>query len=78
MEYESSKYVPSRISLWCPVCGAREGQGCHPINHVRFTAHDNHARGIFPKPAPEAFVASSANRNVPTNKPRWTQHEFLA
>jgi hypothetical protein len=44
MEYEnSSHYASSRIALWCPVCGAKEGQGCTYVEGLRFHGHNNYA-----------------------------------
>jgi|GEM_PF-3698730 hypothetical protein len=48
-ETNSSHYAASRISMWCPVCGAREGQGCTYVEGLRFHGHNNYALGV-PRP----------------------------
>ncbi len=73
MEFEvTSRYVPSRLSLWCPVCGAKEGQGCTVVKGNRFDSHNAYAMGtVRPShPAPE-----NPQHIIPRaqgHKPRWS------
>lgn len=75
MEFETNHYVPSRLSLWCPVCGAAESKGCVPVNgedKLRFTSHNAYATGTVRRPpAPVEDVASPEPQRLPANKPRW-------
>jgi hypothetical protein len=51
-EFHNSHYVPSRTSLWCPVCGAKENHGCTPHNAtetLRYGSHNNYANGQVPR-----------------------------
>jgi hypothetical protein len=45
MDYEtnSSHYASSRTALWCPICGAKEGQGCTEVKGLRFSSHNSFA-----------------------------------
>ena len=50
---ESTRYVPSRLSLWCPICGARENQACKEVKGLfmlRYAAHNMYALGQVPGP----------------------------
>ncbi len=52
-EFHNSHYVSSRTSIWCPVCGAPEGNGCRPhtaTQTLRFRSHDETASGTVPRP----------------------------
>jgi len=44
-ETNSSHYVMSRTALWCPICGAKENQGCTPVKGLRFAGHNIYALG---------------------------------
>lgn len=40
---EVSKYVPNRLTLWCPICGADAGGECKTAHGgLRFHGHDQH------------------------------------
>lgn len=66
---EVSRFVTSRLSLWCSVCGAREGQGCKPVGFPRFFSHDAYALGMTPRPqAPTEQIALPRDSG---NRPRW-------
>ena len=75
MDYEtnSSHYATSRTALWCPVCGAREGQGCTYIEGLRFHGHNNYTGGTAFKPVqvPAAWEPMQARKDAPRPK-GWT------
>jgi len=50
-ETNSSHYAASRISMWCPICGAAEGKGCTPVEGLRFEEHNRLAVGWYQKPS---------------------------
>jgi hypothetical protein len=65
---DSSRYVNSRISLWCSVCGAQEGHGCKPVGGLRFKSHDENALGTVPRPViPVEWV--TPRKDAPARKP---------
>jgi hypothetical protein len=74
MEIEVQTYLcTSRLSLWCPVCGAREGQGCTPVKGLRFESHNTHAisfvaTGMYSKPV--GMYGKPQNREP--FRPKWT------
>lgn len=88
MDYEtnSSHYATSRTALWCPVCGAKEGQGCTPHNAtitLRYDAHNAVATGTVPRPViippPWGYSEQSKDARIPVlparkdaKKPGWT------
>ena len=67
---DSSRYVQSRTSLWCSVCGAEEHRGCKPVGSLRFKSHDENALGTVPRPViPVEWVASPiSRRDTPVKK----------
>ena len=73
MEYEgvSSRYVPSRISLWCPVCGVGQSQGCKPVGGLRFSSHDAFATGQIVKPVIPVEWVSAPAKKVPFMSKGW-------
>ena len=72
---EVTHFVHSRLSLWCPVCGAGQNQGCKPVGGLRFRSHDEIATGTVPRPAPEPYTptweAKPARKDAPRPK-GWT------
>lgn len=72
-EVNSSHYVPSRLTLWCSVCGAEAGKGCTPIGGLRFRSHDETATGTIPKEAPyvPSWESQPARRELRIPQ-RWT------
>ena len=74
MDYEtnSSHYASSRTALWCPVCGAKEGQGCTYVAGLRFHGHNNYALGV-PRPTvqiPTQWEPTPVRKDAP--KRGWT------
>lgn len=79
MDYEtnSSHYASSRTALWCPICGAKEGQGCTAIKGDRFSAHNNAATGnvtrttTFTRPwETQDFTGRTLDRKDVPNRPK--------
>jgi hypothetical protein len=69
-ETNSSHLVTSRTALWCPVCGAKENQGCHEVKGLRFSGHNLYAVGqTFQPITPSYFDPLPARRDAP-NTPR--------
>ena len=65
-ETNSSHFCTSRTSLWCPVCGAKEGQGCTAVHGLRFTGHDAYAMGAYrPLATPAAWEPMQARKDAP-------------
>jgi hypothetical protein len=93
MYEESTRYVSSRLSLWCPICGAKEGQSCKPVNGLRFASHDAYALGQVPRPVmiPDSWdnpmrqpvtrhkyrANVSMEEAVPANRPKWTPQKWV-
>jgi hypothetical protein len=74
-ETNSSHLVPSRTTLWCPVCGAEEGKGCKPVKGLRFASHDAYATGTVIRPVilPEIEVPIPRLQNRLRMPQRWLQ-----
>jgi hypothetical protein len=71
-ETNNSHYAPNRMALWCPVCGAREGQGCTYVEGLRFHGHNNYALGV-PRPTvqiPMQWEPTPVRKDAP--KRGWT------
>jgi hypothetical protein len=67
-ETNSSHLVSSRLSLWCPVCGAREGQPCKEHKKgLRFDAHNAIVTGTVPRSVtiPDRFEPSIVRKDTP-------------
>jgi hypothetical protein len=47
---EYTHFVPTRTSLWCPVCGADENKGCTEVKGLRFSGHNSFALGQVVRP----------------------------
>jgi hypothetical protein len=81
MEYESSHYVPSRLSIWCPICGASAGQGCKEVKGefmLRYASHNAYALGQVARPAPQQEPTNYVPaQRTPTNRPRWTPNRWV-
>jgi hypothetical protein len=76
---ENSHYVPSRISLWCPVCGASAGQGCTVVKGefmLRYASHNQYALGPVPRPQIQLEPLLATTPRGPGNKPRWTPQKW--
>jgi hypothetical protein len=71
---ESMRYVPSRVTLWCPVCGAQANQGCKPVGGNRFSSHDAYATGSVVRSTTisPVFEVTQARKDAP-NAPRLRQ-----
>lgn len=76
-ETNSSHYCTSRISLWCPVCGAKENQGCNAVGGLRYASHDAYATGQVPRPVivPSFWETAPARKDV-GNRPKWTPKQW--
>lgn len=72
MDYESSssRYVSSRLSLWCPICGARENQGCKVKPGILFDSHNAIVLGTVPRPVIGVEVDYTP-RLAPKDRPKW-------
>ena len=71
---ESTRYVPTRTTLWCPICGAQANQNCKPVGKLRFSSHDAYALGVVvrtPTIVP-LFEVTQARKDAP-NAPRLRQ-----
>ena len=81
MDFEStSRYVPSRLSLWCPVCGAKEGQPCKAVKEdltLRMSSHNNYALGTVPRSVTKSDALPYQQTKIPENRPRWTQSRWV-
>lgn len=69
---EPNHFVPSRISVWCPVCGATEGHGCSAVNLPRFSSHDAYALGQVPRPQVQMEAAMPMARDSARRPEKWT------
>jgi hypothetical protein len=77
MEYDSSRYVPSRLSLWCPICGAIEGKGCTVVEGLRFSGHNAYALGqVRPVQIPVEWESAPVRKNPPLQK-RWAPKGWI-
>ena len=83
-ETNSSHYCSSRTALWCPICGAKENQGCKPVDGVRFESHNNYALGTVPRPVittePWESPTKWGNGPAPKGKgdrPKWTPKNWV-
>jgi hypothetical protein len=88
-ETNSSHYVPNRLSLWCPVCGAAEGKGCIPVKHAghRMDSHNAYALGTVPRPViPVEWVTTPERKDSRLNisparkdapKKAWTPNGWI-
>lgn len=76
MEIEVQTHLcTSRLSLWCPVCGAREGQGCTPVKGLRFESHNTHAISFVARPY-IGMYGKPQNREPFRPKPRAVAPEY--
>ena len=66
-EVNNSHYVMSRTALWCPICGAKENQGCTTVKGLRFQGHNLSATGQVSRPVltPSFWETTPARRDVP-------------
>ena len=77
-ETNSSHYVPNRLSLWCPVCGASEGKGCKAVGGLRFESHDAIVFGTVPRPQVQVdFQAPPVRKGPPRNPPKFIQKRWV-
>jgi hypothetical protein len=77
-EVNSSHYVSSRLSLWCPVCGAKENQPCKTHQGNRFDSHNAYALGTVPRPVIQLVDASVPTaRKDAGNRPKWTPQKWV-
>lgn len=69
-ETNSSHYAPSRIALWCPICGAAEGKGCTEVKGLRFQGHNLCAVGVSKSTVqiPTAWEPLPARKDAPRPK----------
>ena len=80
VEYEVQTHlVNSRLALWCPVCGAKEGQACTHVKGNRFDAHNEHA--VVRSIQAPGLYGTPRNLEPYRPKPQVVRHdyrEFLA
>jgi hypothetical protein len=71
---ESTRYVPTRTTLWCPVCHAQANLSCKPVGGLRFSSHDAYATGRVERTPTrsEMFEVTQARKDAP-NAPRLRQ-----
>ena len=74
-ETNSSHFCTSRTSLWCPVCGAREGQGCTYVKGLRFAAHN--VNTIGPSPQEQRETIPFPKRTTLFNRPNRTPSRWV-
>jgi hypothetical protein len=74
-ETNSSHFCTSRTSLWCPVCGAKEGQGCTYVKGLRFSAHN--ANVIGPVPREQDEPVSFPARRMQDYRPKRTPNRWV-
>ncbi len=80
MDFENTlRYVPNRTSLWCPMCGAKENQGCTEVKglfSLRFASHNAIATGTVNRSVTIPAAWEAPVPKGPANRPKWTPERW--